>query len=253
VSGLTYLFRTLLCLGYGDQARLRRADALAEARRLSPHTLAFALCHTWYGDWAMAGTNSAQTMLRSADEVLAITSEQGFPLYLGVANIMRGWCLGVMGQPAEGIPLMLQGLAIYRGMGANIVMPFYLTVLAEVYGKTSQPEEGLSRLAEATKLVEMTQERWVEAEIHRLRGTLLVAMREHAAAEDSYRLALTVAQQQSAKFWELRAATSLARLWRDQGKRIEARDLLAPTYGWLTEGFDTPILQDAKALLHQLT
>src|SRR5262252_4902631 len=98
----------------------------------------------------------------------------------------------------------------------------------------------------------ITQERWAEAEMHRLRGTLLLSMREHAAAEESYLHALAVARQQTARFWELRAATNLGRLWRDQGKRIEARDLLAPIYGWFTEGFDTPVLQDAKALLDQL-
>ena len=115
-----------------------------------------------------------------------------------------------------------------------------------------QADEGLKCLAEAANIVEATQERWAEAEMHRLRGTLLLSMHERAAAEDSFRLALTVAQQQSAKFWELRAATSLARLWRDQRKRNEARGLLAPIYGWFTEGFDTPVLQDAKALLDEL-
>ena len=116
----------------------------------------------------------------------------------------------------------------------------------------AQPEEGLERLAEATKLVEITQERWAEAEMHRLRGTLLLCMKSPTAAEDSYQKALVIARQQSAKLWELRAATSLARLWRDQGKRIEARNLLAPVYNWFTEGVDTPVLQDAKALLDQL-
>jgi predicted ATPase len=131
-------------------------------------------------------------------------------------------------------------------------VPFYLATLAEVYGMAGQPDEGLDRLAEAANLVEATQERWAEAEMHRLRGTLLLAVHDHVAAEDSYRRALTVAQRQSARFWELRASLDLARLWRDQGKRIEARDLLAPVYGWFTEGFDTPVLQDAKALLDQL-
>ena len=92
----------------------------------------------------------------------------------------------------------------------------------------------------------------ISPEMHRLRGTLLLATADHGAAEDSYQQALAVARHQSAKFWELRAAISLARLWRDQGKRAEARDLLAPIYGWFTEGFDTPILQDAKALLDEL-
>jgi predicted ATPase len=124
--------------------------------------------------------------------------------------------------------------------------------LAEVYGMAAQADEGLKHLAEAANIVEATQERWAEAEMHLLRGTLLLSMHERVAAEDSFRLAPTVAQQQSAKFWELRAAISLARLWRDQGKRTEARDLLAPIYGWFTEGFDTPVLQDAKALLDEL-
>ena len=117
---------------------------------------------------------------------------------------------------------------------------------------TGQSDEGLKRLTEAAELIERTQERWPGAETHRLRGALLLSMNDHAAAEESYHQALTAARRQSAKFWELRAATSLARLWRDQGKRTEARDLLAPIYGWFTEDFDTPVLQDAKALLDQL-
>ena len=116
----------------------------------------------------------------------------------------------------------------------------------------AQADEGLKRLAEAANIVEVTQERWAEAEMHRLRGTLLLSMHKRAAAEDSFRLALTVAQHQSAKFWELRAATNLARLWCDRGKRTEARDLLAPIYGWFTEGFDTLDLKEAKALLGEL-
>jgi predicted ATPase len=252
VSGLTYLFRTLLCLGNIDQARLRRDEALAEARRLTRHTLVFTLCQAWLGDRAIDGVKSAQTMLRSADEVLAITSEQGFPLYFGIGNIMRGWCLGTVGQAAEGIPLILRGLEIWRATGANLMMPSYLMTLAEVYGMAAQPDEGLDRLAEAAELIETTQERWAEAEMHRVRGTLLLSMHEPAAAEDSFQHALAVARRQSARFWELRAALDLARLWRDQGKRTEARDLLAPIYSWFTEGFDTPVLQEARALLDQL-
>jgi predicted ATPase len=125
-------------------------------------------------------------------------------------------------------------------------------MLAEVYGSAGEPEKGLHRLAEAAKLVETTQERWAEAEMHRVRGTLLLSMNEHAAAEDSYHNALAVAKWQSAKLFELRAATSLARLWRDNGKRTEGQDLLAPIYDWFTEGFDTPVLKEAKALLDQM-
>jgi predicted ATPase len=214
--------------------------------------LVFELCHAWPGDWAIEGAKSAETTLRSAEEVLSISDQHGFSYLFWFGNIMRGWCLGAMGQPAEGIPLILQGLDNVRATGAGLIIPFFLMTLAEVYGMAGQADEGLKRLAEAADIVESTQERWAEAEMHRLRGTLLLSMHERVAAEDSFRLAVTVAQQQSAKFWELRAATSLARLWRDQGKRAEASDLLAPIYGWFTEGFDTPVLQDAKALLDQL-
>jgi predicted ATPase len=253
VQALICLSATLLYLGYIDQSRLRRNEALAEARRLSSYAQVFALCHAWYGDWAREGLKSAPNVFRSAQEIVSISDERGFPVWSGVGNIMRGWCLGALGQPSTGIPILLQGLAILRGTGCKALLPFFLTILAEVYGMAEQPEEGLDRLTEAAKWLETTQERWAEAEMHRLRGTLLLSMHERAAAEDSFRRAIIVAQQQSAKFWELRAATSLARLWRDQGKRTEARGLLAPVYNWFTEGFDTPVLQDAKLLLDQLS
>jgi predicted ATPase len=137
--------------------------------------------------------------------------------------------------------------------GCKIGVPSTLLALAELHGVAAQPLEGLIRLDEALKAVETTNERWVEAEVYRIRGKLLVFLNEQPAAETSYHQALTVTRHQSAKLWELRAATSLARLWRDQGKRSEARVLLAPIYGWFTEGFDTPVLQDAKAVLDQLT
>jgi class 3 adenylate cyclase/tetratricopeptide (TPR) repeat protein len=253
VQILSFLSRTLLCLGYVDQARVRRDEALAEARRCSPYTLVCALCYAWLGELgAIEGVKSAQATLRSAEELLAISNEQGFPRGCAWGNIMRGWCLGTMGQAAEGIPLLLQGVVDLGATGGNLMIPFFLMTLAEIHGMAAQPEEGLNRLAEAATLVETTQERWAEAEMHRLRGTLLLSMHEHAIAEECYRQALAVARRQSAKFWELRAALDLARLWRDQGKRTEARDLLAPIYGWFTEGFDTPVLQDAKALLDEL-
>jgi predicted ATPase len=183
---------------------------------------------------------------------VAVSSEQGFRDPLAIGNIMHGWCLASLGQAAEGIPLLLEGLTTCRAGGRNLMIPFFLMTLAEAYGMAAQPQEGLDQLAEATKLVETTQERWAEAEIHRLRGTLLLSTKERAAAENSYRRALDVAQRQSAKFWELRAALDLARLWRDQGKRTEARDLLSPIYGWFTEGFDMRDLRKAKALLVDL-
>jgi len=252
VGALTGLSKTLLCLGYVDQARLRRDEALAEARRLSPFDLVFALGHAWFGDWASEGMESAPAMLQSAEKVLAISAEQDFPLWSAIGKIARGWCLGAAGHAAESISLVLKGIADLSATGCNILRPFFLMVLAQVYGKVGQREEGLNRLVEAAKLVETTQECWAEAEMHRLRGTLLLSMSKHADAENSYRQALSIAQRQSAKFWELRAAMSMARLWRDQGKGTEARNLLAPVYGWFTEGFDTRDLKEAKALLNEL-
>jgi class 3 adenylate cyclase/tetratricopeptide (TPR) repeat protein len=252
VGAMLHFFRTLLCLGHLDEARSRRDEALAEARGLSPFMRAFALRQAWYGDWAIEGTSSAETMLASAKEVVALSDEHGFRDSLAIGNIMRGWCLVSLGQAAEGIPLILHGLTVCRAGGRNLMIPFFLLTLADAYGMAAQPQEGLDRLAEAAKLVETTHERWVDAEIHRLRGTLLLSMNEHAAAESSYRRALEVAQRQSAKFWELRAALDLARLWRDQGKRTEARDLLSPICGRFIEGFDTRNLKEAKALLVDL-
>jgi predicted ATPase len=157
-----------------------------------------------------------------------------------------------LGRAHEGLVLLTKGLAAYRATGAVITTPWALILLAEAYAKLGRPVQGLSSLAEAAQITETTDERFSEAAIHRLRAELLNATGDRTAAEQSYHQALAVAKQQSVKVFELRAAASLARLWRDQGKRIEARDLLAPIYGWFTEGFDTAVLQDAKALLDQL-
>ena len=129
-----------------------------------------------------------------------------------------------------------------------------LSLLAEAYGKAGQVEAGLQTLAEALALVNQTQERFYEAEMYRLQGELLLARsaEHHAEAETCFRHALDVAHRQQAKSWELRAATSLSRLWQQQGKRAKARELLAPIYGWFTEGFDTTDLQEVRALLEAL-
>ena len=127
-----------------------------------------------------------------------------------------------------------------------------LTWLAESYAKLDQPDEERRCLAEAARVVEINEERVFEAELLRLRGDLLNAASNQSGAEQHYRQAIAVAERQSTKLFQLRASTSLARLWRDQSKRAEARDLLAPIYGWFTEGFDTPVLKEAKALLDEL-
>ena len=155
-------------------------------------------------------------------------------------------------QSTEGIALLRAGLAALRATGTVTFVPFSLTLLADAEGKAKQRDEGLEHLAEAERLIAETEERWAEAELYRVRGELLRSGDDAVAAERSFSQAIDVAQQQGAKFWELRAAISLAQLWREQGKRDAARDLLAPIYGWFTEGFDTPVLKEAKALLDTL-
>jgi predicted ATPase len=149
---------------------------------------------------------------------------------------------------------MRDAIATHKAMGMVNQMPHFLGLLASVQIQAGDPAEGLALLNEALAIVGSTQERWFEAELHRLKaeGLLASSPSDPAEAEASLRRALAVAREQGARFWELRATTSLARLWRDHGKRTEARDLLAPIFGWFTEGFDTPVLQEAKALLEQL-
>ena len=252
VVSLISLSQALLWLGHVEQARLRRNEVLSEARRLSPYTVAFATTVTWVVDWAAHRAHSAARVLASADEALAISAEQGYPLWLAFANAMRGWSLTALGQPTEGLKVLQDGIVGTRATGARLWLSFFLTLLADAYAMAGLPRDGLKPLAEAAELMGTTQERWAEAETHRLRGGLMQSLGEEAASEDCYRHALDVARRQSAKFWELRVANDLARLWRDQGKRDEARELLAPVYDWFTEGFDTLDLKEARALLDEL-
>ena len=184
--------------------------------------------------------------------MLALAKEHGFSYWLAWANVHLGWSLAALDQAPKGLSLIADGLAMYRATGAVLLTPWILMRLAEAHVRLGQSIEGLNCLVQAAQVIETTDERTDEAELHRVRGDLLDATGDRADAEQSYHQALAVARRQSAKLFELRAATSLARLWHDQGKRAEARDLLAPIYGWFTEGFDTPVLQDAKALLDQL-
>jgi predicted ATPase len=154
---------------------------------------------------------------------------------------------------------MREGLAAWRAVGAEMGRPYYLALLAEVHGEEGQAEAGLALLAEALATIKETRECNYEAELYRLKGELLLMMGDETEAEASFHQAescfqhaIEVARRQSAKSWELRATMSLSRLWHKQGKREEARQLLAEVYAWFTEGFDTPDLKEAKALLEEL-
>jgi class 3 adenylate cyclase/tetratricopeptide (TPR) repeat protein len=247
---LAYLAWTLTYLGYIDQGRSRINDALTEARRLRhayPLGLLLALAAV-----IESATGSPHEAKQRAEETVALANEHGFPLHLALGNVHLGGALTALGQAPKGLTLITDGLAMYRATGAVLHTPWMLIRVAEGHVRLGQPIEGLECFAEAAQVIETTDERREEAELHRVRGDLLNATGDRAAAEQCYHQALAVARRQSAKLFELRAATSLARLWRDQGKRHEARDLLAPVYGWFTEGFDTPVLKDAKASLDQL-
>jgi predicted ATPase len=248
---LNFLSSDLCYLGYLDQARLRSAAAVEEARKLG-HTfsLAIALFGASSIDWA---TRSREELLARADALIAVADEHSFSYPRPVGTVFRGWALAGSGQTREGIALLRAGVAAFRATGAVTEVPFLLTLLAEAEGMAKQRDEGLEHLAKAERLMAETEARWAEAELHRVRGELLRSGHDPGGAERSFSQAIDVAQQQSAKFWELRAAISLARLWREQGGRNAARDLLAPTYAWFTEGFDTPVLKEANALLGELS
>ena len=168
---------------------------------------------------------------------------------------MQGWAQVTQGQNEEGLARMRDGLATLRATGAALRLPYYLALLAEACGRTGRAAEGLTLLAEALAQAHKAEESWTEAELHRLKGELLLSLStdHQAEAEGCLRQALAVASRQQAKMLELRVATRLGRLWQQQGKRAEARELLASIYGWFTEGFDTADLQEARALLEVLT
>jgi predicted ATPase len=185
-----------------------------------------------------------------ADTLLTLATAQGFPLYLGFATCWRGWVLALQGQGTAGIEQMQHGLKALLAIGQALSRPFYLVLLAEAAGHIGQIEQGLCLLTEALTAFEASGRGDLLAEAYRLQGALLLrqAVSDVARAEACFQQALTVARRQQAKSWELRAAMSLSRLWQQQGKPDAACQLLAPIYGWFTEGFDTADLQEAKAL-----
>jgi predicted ATPase len=191
---------------------------------------------------------------KHAEAAHALSTEQEFPLWVALGMSLRGWALVMQGQSEEGMAQVYEGITAYRATGAALIISYLCTVLAEVCDYLGHSEDGLQALVEAHILVEQQNERYWEAEIYRLRGVLLLRQSRtpQAEAEACFQQALDVARRQAAKALELRAATSLARLWQQQGKRAEAHELLAPIYGWFTEGFDTADLQEARALLDAL-
>jgi predicted ATPase len=185
-----------------------------------------------------------------AGELITMATEQGFPLWGSHGTLHRGWVKVKNGDVTEGISLLRHGLGAFRATGGSAMASTGL--LARACEIAGQIEEAVTALDDALQLAERTGERWFAAELNRHKGQLVRRHADAEGAEELYCHALSIAREQEAKLWELRAALSLARLRRDQGRQTEARDLLTPVYGWFTEGFDTPDLREAKILLDEL-
>jgi predicted ATPase len=188
------------------------------------------------------------------DELFALADEKAALLWKALAMLRQGWLFALTGKASDAVKMITSGIAASRSTGATEFVPFFLSCLTKAYANIGQLDDASRCLAEALNTVEATKERWCEAEVNRIAGEIALMSPEPDAekAEAYFERALAVARQQRPKSWELRAAMSMARLKRDQGKRDEARDLLAPVYGWFTEGFDTLDLKQAKALLDEL-
>jgi class 3 adenylate cyclase/predicted ATPase len=257
--GVSCLFWTAFALwhiGYPGQAHKKSGEALNLAQD-SPHPFSLAI--------ALASTvivhqlrREEQATQEQATALIALCTEQEIPFFLAWGIIWQGWALATQGQKKEGIALIRQGLAASRATGAENWQTQFIALLAEAYGKVGQAEEGLPMLNEALAQVDRTGERYYEAELYRLKGTLTLQAKVQGPkskvqeAEDCFLKAIDISRKQQAKSLELRATMSLARLWQQQGKRHEAHQMLSEIYGWFTEGFDTKDLQEAKVLLEGL-
>jgi class 3 adenylate cyclase/predicted ATPase len=252
VTTLTRRSLTLWALGYPDAATAGNAQALRYAREIgqaatSMYVLGVISQTSLYcGDYAVA------TAL--IDELVSLADEKSSLFWRAHAMLIRGCLWASTGQATEAVQSVTSGFSAYRSTGSTLWGPYYLSYLACAYAELGSFEEAQRSNREAITTVERTKERWCEADVQRIAGeiALMSPKRDAAKAEGYFERALTVSRQQKAKSWELRAAMSMARLWRDQGKPQEARDILAPVYGWFTEGFDTRDLKEAKALFDEL-
>jgi predicted ATPase len=257
--GLTccsYSAVTLFSLGYPEQALERSREAVQLARDLEkPFILAFAL---YIGSYVHNYRREPEAMLAYAEEAVALCREHNFALWLGGASVQRGWALVELGHVEEGANEIRRGLSAWQATGAAVAKPYFLALLAEAELRMGRRADGLRHLGEGLSVAEELSDRFYEVELHRLKGELMLHSGEsrcnnaEVEAEKSYRKALQVARDQSAKSWELRAAMSLVRLLQKQNRRAEARAVLAPIYRWFTEGLDTRDLSEAQALLEIL-
>jgi tetratricopeptide (TPR) repeat protein len=249
-SILSYRSIALWLLGYPEAALADTDRALNAARRLGQAaSLMFAVHHVSLTHLQVGNYAAAQA---DADQLLGLSDDKDASFWRSLAIAMRGCLLTLNGHNFHGIQTITQGIAALRSTGATAFLPLYLPFLATAYKRLNQFDEAWHVIDEAMTMVKTSKESWCEAEVNRVTGEIALAWAKPDKAQAYFDRALAVARQQQAKSWELRAAMSLARLWRGQGKVHQARELLAPIYGWFTEGFDTLDLKQAKALLDEL-
>jgi predicted ATPase len=252
----------VLCMGYTALSLwLVGAPAQAHRRMVQTLELAHALAHPFsltyvlfFAAMLSQFQRQAAVVQERAERLMALAAQQGFPVYLNLGRLLHGWALTVQGQADVGLAQLQQGLASYQATRGVLAQHYFVALLADAHGTCGHRAEGLRLVDEALAAVPRSGRFW-EAELYRQRGDLLRLDNPTARATDAeacFQQAVRIAQRQGARALELRAALSLSRLWQHQGRRVAARALLAPVYGWFTEGFDTADLQDAKALLAEL-
>jgi predicted ATPase len=253
VASLAYMGRTLWLLGFPDRALETIQSALDVAHELPhPYSLEHTLVFATHIHQLRREVDATQ---EQGEAALALANKHGFRLFGAWGTIPWGWALALSGQVQAGIDQIRDGLATHTATGAELLSPYFLALLAETYGQAGRVEEGLKVVNEALSVIARNREHQWEAELLRLKGELLVSHSgaNRMEADTCLHQGLALASHQQAKSLELRAATSLARLWQSQGKRQDAYDLLAPVYDWFTEGFDTVDLQEAKRVLGDLS
>ena len=252
VAVLSFRSLALWVLGYPDAALADADRAVADAREIGhAATLMYALFHVSFTHMYCGNHATANALV---DELIALTDEKRASFWKAGGMVRQGRLFALTGKHSDAIQMISSGIAAWRSTGATVWMPLFLSFMASTYAELDQFDSGRRCIGEAMTVVKTTKERWCKAEVNRTAGEIALKSPEPevAKAEAYFQRALAVAREQQAKSWELRAAMSVARLWRDQGKVQQARELLAPVYGWFTEGFDTRDLKKAKALLEGL-
>jgi class 3 adenylate cyclase/predicted ATPase len=250
-----FVYRALAqwMLGYPDTALADANHALEDARAGGQAgTLMYALFHTSLTNVLCANYAAATAQ---SDEVVRLADEKNAAIWKALATMQKGCVLALSGKASEGIQMITSGITTYKSTGSRVYLPIFLAHLSRAYSEVGQFDDAWHYIGEALSAVETTKERWYEAEINRISGEIALKLPQlgSSQAETYFERALTIARAQQAKSWELRAAKSAARFWRDQGMREKAIAILAPIYGWFTEGFDTHDLKQANALLVEMS